>query len=222
MPHGHIHEPDSTFASVEWSHGEDSVLYVAEAKRPPTKSLFEAFPPSGSPAASNSQSLDSPYAYAPHWGECMRDRRHTVLALYSLAARRVRLLVDLSDANAFSNSNSASSCAPECPDPVPDRVLRCVPDVAVGCAASVGQALFAPRDTGVVFVAWAEWPRLGVAYEFNRASALYYVHLRDLRVRRLGSHDAPCVRSPRFSPDGRTLVWLENLLLNGPHMQCSR
>lgn len=143
----------------------------------------------------------------------MRGKQHTVLALYNMDTRQTRLLVDVRGDPAEKDGDGSGD--------VPTAVLTSLPGVEG--PASVGQAVWAPDDSGVVFVAWPEHPfRLGLTYCQNRAAALFSLELSSARVFRLSHPDTATARSPRFSPDGRTLVWLENLQLNGPHVQCSR
>lgn len=247
VPHGKVHEAESLFATLEWSHSESALLYVAEAKQPKRVSFFDGYPASSDTSSNHQLKADSPsesslslfgadaanskatatsnskekpkaggqYRFAEDWGEAMRGKQHTVLALYNVDTRHTRLLVDVRGDPATADNNGEDAAASAA------AVLTALPGVEG--PASIGQAVWAPDDSGVVFVAWPERPfRLGLTYCQNRASALYFLELSSARVVRLSHPDAACARSPRFSPDGRTLVWLENMQLNGPHVQCSR
>uniref|UniRef100_A0A8B9TXP9 acylaminoacyl-peptidase n=1 Tax=Anas platyrhynchos TaxID=8839 RepID=A0A8B9TXP9_ANAPL len=77
---------------------------------------------------------------------------------------------------------------------------------------SPGQALWSPDDTGVVFVGWWHEPfRLGLSA--CRAFSIWKwpAELLSAQPR------AAC--SPRLSPDGRRLLYLEGAV-GGPHRQC--
>ncbi|XP_074458369.1 acylamino-acid-releasing enzyme-like isoform X4 [Larus michahellis] len=86
---------------------------------------------------------------------------------------------------------------------------------------SPGQALWSPNDCGVVFVGWWHEPfRLGLNACSNRRSGIFYLDLASGCCELLSSeHGAVC--SPRLSPDGRRLLYLEGGL-GGPHRQCLR
>ncbi|NWU63418.1 APEH enzyme, partial [Pterocles burchelli] len=81
---------------------------------------------------------------------------------------------------------------------------------------SPGQALWSPDDRGVVFVGWWHEPfRLGLSACSNRRwdpPAPCWELLS-------AEHRAAC--SPRLSPDGRHLLYLEGDV-GGPHRQCLR
>ncbi|KAM9276670.1 acylamino-acid-releasing enzyme-like [Morus bassanus] len=84
---------------------------------------------------------------------------------------------------------------------------------------SPGQALWSPDDRGVVFVGWWHEPfRLGLSACSNRRSGIFYLDLASGHCELLSAeHSAAC--SPRLSPDGRRLLYLEGNL-GGPHRQC--
>ncbi|XP_074909235.1 acylamino-acid-releasing enzyme-like isoform X1 [Buteo buteo] len=86
---------------------------------------------------------------------------------------------------------------------------------------SPGQALWSPDDRGVVFVGWWHEPfRLGLSACSNRRSGVFYLDLAGGRCELLSAErGAAC--SPRLSPDGRRLLYLEGGL-GGPHRQCLR
>ncbi|XP_075288481.1 acylamino-acid-releasing enzyme-like isoform X2 [Opisthocomus hoazin] len=86
---------------------------------------------------------------------------------------------------------------------------------------SPGQALWSPGDTGVLFVGWWHEPfRLGLSACSNRRSGIFHLDLGSGHCELLSAeHRAAC--SPRLSPDGRRLLYLEGCL-GGPHRQCLR
>ncbi|XP_076010063.1 LOW QUALITY PROTEIN: acylamino-acid-releasing enzyme [Genypterus blacodes] len=93
------------------------------------------------------------------------------------------------------------------------RVLQGVPP-----HVSPGQALWAPGGQSVFFVGWCHEPfRLGLKFCSNRRSALFRLDL-DGRCECL-SEENVSVSSPRLSPDGAALVFLQGRVF-GPHNQC--
>ncbi|XP_011300433.1 acylamino-acid-releasing enzyme isoform X2 [Fopius arisanus] len=81
-------------------------------------------------------------------------------------------------------------------------------------ALSPGQVIWTPNGDGIVGIAWNHEPRyLGLVACTNRESWVFL--LKDGVFQKL-SGDNRGVRSPRFSPDGKKLVWLERDL-SGPH-----
>ncbi|XP_009475122.1 PREDICTED: acylamino-acid-releasing enzyme-like [Nipponia nippon] len=86
---------------------------------------------------------------------------------------------------------------------------------------SPGQALWSPDDCGVVFVGWWHEPfRLGLRACSNRRSGIFHLDLASGLCELLSAeHSAAC--SPRLSPNGRRLLYLEGDL-GGPHRQCLR
>ncbi|XP_052094741.1 acylamino-acid-releasing enzyme-like isoform X1 [Mytilus californianus] len=86
---------------------------------------------------------------------------------------------------------------------------------------SLGQAVWAPSDSGVVFTGWKNGPyRLGLIYCPIRESAIYYWDTVSNKCERL-SDDTRCSALPRFSPDGSKLIYFDNDI-GGPHYQCAR
>ncbi|OPJ80757.1 acylamino-acid-releasing enzyme-like [Patagioenas fasciata monilis] len=86
---------------------------------------------------------------------------------------------------------------------------------------SPGQALWSPDDRGVVFVGWWHEPfRLGLRSCSNRRSGIFHLDLASGYCELLSAEcGATC--SPRLSPDGRRLLYLEGTV-GGPHRQCLR
>ncbi|XP_064779371.1 S9 family peptidase isoform X1 [Oncorhynchus masou masou] len=105
--------------------------------------------------------------------------------------------------------------------------VLCVADVAKGTVTvlqgvpshvSPGQALWAHDGECVFFVGWWHEPfRLGLRFCSNRRSALFCLDLEGNCECLSG--DTSSVSSPRLSPDGRYLVYLEGQVF-GPHSQC--
>ncbi|KAJ1522012.1 hypothetical protein ONE63_002334 [Megalurothrips usitatus] len=74
---------------------------------------------------------------------------------------------------------------------------------------SPGQVIWTADGKGIVGVAWKNEPRrLGLVYCTNRESVIFHLSLDSGKFDVLSSENH-AVRSPRFSPDGRYLVWLQ-------------
>lgn len=83
---------------------------------------------------------------------------------------------------------------------------------------SPGQAIWAPEDSGIVFVGWDGSPwKLGVFACNNKRSQLYYYELETNTYVSIGEVNKS-IYSPRFSPDGNILVYLQSEV-GGPHFQ---
>ncbi len=105
-------------------------------------------------------------------------------------------------------------------------------------ATSYGHPVFTPDGTGIVVAAWPHTHRkLGLKFCLNRVSSILYLPLPGSAGSAGGSGDATstsvstatpvvpvllscaspvCARSPTFSPDGKSLLWIENAA-GGPH-----
>ncbi|XP_062826169.1 acylamino-acid-releasing enzyme [Anolis carolinensis] len=84
---------------------------------------------------------------------------------------------------------------------------------------SPGQALWSPDNKSIVFVGWWHEPfRLGLSACSNRRSALFLLDLTEKSCELLSSDDK-AVSSPRLSPDGARLIYLEGPVF-GPHRHC--
>ncbi|ORY01930.1 alpha/beta-hydrolase [Basidiobolus meristosporus CBS 931.73] len=84
---------------------------------------------------------------------------------------------------------------------------------------SPGQPIFNP-DGKIIFTGYETEPRLyGIVFCHNRRTAIYQVNTDGTDLRML-SDESSSVRSPRLSPDGRTLVYLRNGA-GGPHNMCT-
>ncbi|KAL1417073.1 hypothetical protein MTO96_027133 [Rhipicephalus appendiculatus] len=83
---------------------------------------------------------------------------------------------------------------------------------------SWGGAVWAPEDVGILFVGWEGHPwKLGLVYTNNRRSRLYYYEFETNSYATIGDTNKS-ICSPRFSPDGNTLVYLQSEV-GGPHFQ---
>lgn len=74
---------------------------------------------------------------------------------------------------------------------------------------------------GFIFVGTESKPyRLGGIYCEQRPSSIFHIDLASGSCKQL-SADGMAVCTPRFSPNGHSLIWLENRAF-GPHRQCKR
>ncbi|XP_006003443.1 acylamino-acid-releasing enzyme [Latimeria chalumnae] len=194
--HGKVYEDDQ-FGCLVWSHSESHLLYVAEKKRPKTESFFQTKPPENS---SDSAEEDEVTIKTDRKEKAVKGDEFVFYEDWgeTLVSKSVPVLCVLDI-----ESNNIS-------------VLEGIPDYV-----SPGQAFWAPEDTGVLFIGWWHEPfRLGLKYCCNRRSAMFYVNLTDGKCEQLSS-DGNSVWSPRLSPDGGRIVYLE-MEVFGPHLQCCR
>ncbi|XP_066553659.1 acylamino-acid-releasing enzyme isoform X2 [Amia ocellicauda] len=186
--HGKVYE-DAQFGSLAWSSCESRVLYVAERRRAKAESL-----PVLQPTPANGSEGAGPSGMEEQAG---REDRSVYREDWGEGLTSKSLPV-LCVADVHKGSVS---------------VLQGVPE-----QVSPGQALWAPGDSGVVFVGWWHEPfRLGLRFCSNRRSAVFCVDLEG-NCECLSS-DSSAVSSPRLSPDGRSLVYLQGRVF-GPHAQC--
>ncbi|XP_032431432.1 acylamino-acid-releasing enzyme-like isoform X2 [Xiphophorus hellerii] len=191
--HGKVYE-DEQFGSLVWSHSETHLLYVAEKKRPETKSFFQTELPELSSIEDEEETMrvekkdtikGEQFVYYEDWGEAFVGKSCPVLCVLDIEGDNVSVL-----------------------EGVPDSI-------------SPGQAFWAPGDTGVVFIGWWHEPfRLGLKFCPNRRSSLFYVDLTGGKCEQLSS-DTSAVYSPRLSPDQCRIIYLE-CSVYGPHMQCCK
>uniref|UniRef100_A0A8C4TWZ9 Acylamino-acid-releasing enzyme n=1 Tax=Falco tinnunculus TaxID=100819 RepID=A0A8C4TWZ9_FALTI len=190
--HSSVYDDDQ-FGCLAWSHSETHLLYVAEKKRPKAESFFQSKAPE---LGTSDEDTGHPKKEdAPLKGEQFvyhEDWGET------LSTRSVPVLCILDI-----EGNSVS-------------VLEGIPE-----HLSPGQALWSPDDRGVVFVGWWHEPfRLGLSACSNRRSGIFHLDLASRRCELLSAErSATC--SPRLSPDGQRLLYLEGDL-GGPHRQCLR
>ena len=82
--------------------------------------------------------------------------------------------------------------------------------------------MWTPDGKGIVFVGYDHLPeRLGLVYCPIRKSRLYHLVLGQSKMALPLTFEDQAARCPRFSPDGRTLVYLETEV-GGPHFRAMR
>lgn len=86
---------------------------------------------------------------------------------------------------------------------------------------SPAQATWRPNTDEIVFSALYHEPyKVGSIFCDNRRSAMFHYIMKDSQCELISS-DENCCRSPRFSPDGSKLVYLQNKVW-GPHKHCKQ
>ncbi|KAJ7316674.1 hypothetical protein JRQ81_002836 [Phrynocephalus forsythii] len=187
--HGKVYT-DEQFGCFSWSSSEEQILYVAERRRSKAQTLS---PQDRSPRGEKPSEAGTASHHA-----LFQDEKFVYYDNWgeALADKSVPVLCVL---NIETGEVS---------------VLEGIPG-----HISPGQALWSPDDTGVVFVGWGHEPfRLGLSACSNRRSALFHLDLSECSCEQLSS-DYQAVSSPRLSPDGRRLIYLEGPVF-GPHRQC--
>ncbi|OQR75296.1 acylamino-acid-releasing enzyme-like [Tropilaelaps mercedesae] len=172
--HGKVHMTGN-FASFQWGHIENKLLYIAERKPAKKDSYF-----------TRKLALDAErgteYQLDESYGEQQEEHVSPVICILNVANMAVSVIQDFPD-----------MCAP-------------------------GQAVWAPDDNGIVFVGFQQYAyKLGLTYCKNRHSKLYVYDLDQHTFCTIGETDK-AIYSPRFSPDGATLVYLQSEV-GGPHRQ---
>lgn len=152
------------------------------------------------------------------WSECenkllyVAERSRNTSAEEESAYRKDKSVYCEDWGEALTNRSVPALCAVDLQGGVVSVLQGVPPDV------SPGQALWAPGSQSVFFVGWYHEPfRLGLKFCSNRRSALFKLDL-DGHCECL-SGDNLSVSSPRLSPDGCTLVYLQGAVF-GPHNQC--
>ncbi|PKU33245.1 acylamino-acid-releasing enzyme-like [Limosa lapponica baueri] len=189
--HGEVYT-EGPFACLAWSHSEMRLLYVAEKSRPKPRPPCPWDVPGAGRLAEEDED-EEVGAVCPGEQFVYREDWGEALSTRSVP---VLCVLDL----------EGSSLS----------VLEGIPE-----HLSPGQALWSPDDRGVVFVGWWHEPfRLGLRACSNRRSGIFHLDLASGCCELLSAErSAAC--SPRLSPDGRRLLYLEGGL-GGPHRQCLR
>lgn len=106
--HGKIYEDDQ-FGSLEWSHSETHLLYVAERKVPKIKSYFDEKQETG--ASASEVEKGNEFVYKDNWGEQLSEKIHPILCVLDIEGGCISLLENLPD-------NISPGQAVWCPDDV--------------------------------------------------------------------------------------------------------
>ncbi|KAI8561214.1 hypothetical protein RHMOL_Rhmol04G0320800 [Rhododendron molle] len=190
--HGSVYS-DGWFEGISWNSDETLIAYVAEEPSP-SKPTFSGlgYKKRGS-AEKDCGSWKGQGDWEEDWGETYAGKRQPALFVI--------------------NINSGEVCGVE----------------GIGKSLSIGQVVWAPSTKGLhqylVFVGWSSGGRkLGIKYCYNRPCALYAVRApfhesegNELRPKENVSEDVQVVNLthsissaffPRFSPDGKFLVFL--------------
>ncbi|XP_067907578.1 acylamino-acid-releasing enzyme-like [Heterodontus francisci] len=191
--HGKVYEDDQ-FGCLVWSHSETLILYIAEKKRPKAESFFQTkLELSVEEEDDDSNKADK--FQKPVKGDQFvywEDWGETLVN----KSTPVLCVLDIESGNI------------SILDGVPEHI-------------SPGQAIWAPKDTSIIFVGWWHMPwRLGLKYCTNRKSALYCVDLMGSECLQISS-GVNSVHSPRLSPDQRHVIYLEGGNLRTHHQCCS-
>ncbi|XP_030828374.1 acylamino-acid-releasing enzyme isoform X1 [Strongylocentrotus purpuratus] len=189
--HGKVYE-DGEFGCLEWSSCESQLLYVAEKKQPKAVSYFDKSKEGGSEENPETDAKKKDPEVKGDQFVHRQDWGELLVGKHS----PVPCILNLQTGQVT------------IPEGLPNDV-------------SVGQAIWTPDDSGIVFTGWENEPyRLGLIYCRNRRSAIYHLDLSSQTCNTI-SITGQSVRSPVFSPDASKLIYIQNSC-HGPHMQCAQ
>eukprot|EP00467_Chlorarachnion_reptans_P007269 CAMPEP_0114537610 /NCGR_PEP_ID=MMETSP0109-20121206/29673_1 /TAXON_ID=29199 /ORGANISM="Chlorarachnion reptans, Strain CCCM449" /LENGTH=865 /DNA_ID=CAMNT_0001721517 /DNA_START=146 /DNA_END=2743 /DNA_ORIENTATION=- len=163
---------------LSWSRDESRVAYIAEPNAPKCTNFFDAASPEDGADDAKKSTPGNAFEYKEHWGETMTDVLSPKPFVLDLKSQRVY----------------AVKGAPK--------------------GISVGQVEWSPDNARFVCVGFCEEPRrLGLLYYNTRRSSLYLASGEESKdedavpwTRITGDGDHSPV-NPRFSPDGKTLIY---------------
>ncbi|GBP39847.1 Acylamino-acid-releasing enzyme [Eumeta japonica] len=185
--HGDVYA-DGEFGCLDWSPDETAVVYVAERKLPKMESYIKR-QPAKAKNCDGSTSTDTEVRVGEEY--IYRQDWGEQLIGKHLSVIVICNVVDQSF-----------------------KVLEGLPE-----SWCPGQVCFAPEGDYVVGVGWETEPRrLGLLFATNRPSFIFslaYTGPKANEMRKLSKPEM-AVRSPRFSPNGDKLVWLQRKA-TGPH-----
>ncbi|KAG8224058.1 hypothetical protein J437_LFUL001135 [Ladona fulva] len=194
--HGEVYA-DGTFGCIEWSPCERRVLYIAEKKRPKAAPFYSVKPIPEKPTEENDDNKPvqgSEYDFIEDWGEQLTGKSQPVLAVYDVEK----------DAPVIWEEGLPEGYCP--------GQATWIPNLQPVLGTASGDMDVEEDAEGVVGIAWKSEPRrLGLIFCTNREGILFHANSAGkIRVLR-GLSGGISPRSPRFSPDGSQLVWLERL-----------
>ncbi|RMC00063.1 hypothetical protein DUI87_23473 [Hirundo rustica rustica] len=200
--HGDVYT-EGPFACLAWSHSETRLLYVAEKSRPKREPPCPWDVPGAAwPAAEDEDEETSMPGATGHGAD-------------QIVPQGKQFVYHEDWGEALSTRSEPVLCVLDL-EGLSLSVLEGVPE-----HLSPGQALWSPDDHGVVFVGWWNTPfRLGLNACSNRRSGIFHLDLASGCCELLSAENAS-VCSPRLSPDGQRLLYLEGVV-GGPHRQCLR
>jgi len=88
--HGNVYDNDKVFGTLEWSHAETHLLYIAERKVPKSKSYF-ARKVEGKDDDEGELAKFDEFVYRESWGEQLADKCHPVLCVLDIETGCIRL-----------------------------------------------------------------------------------------------------------------------------------
>ncbi|GIX71146.1 acylamino-acid-releasing enzyme [Caerostris darwini] len=198
--HGKISRNDP-FKCFEWSSDEKFLLYAAEEKQPKSVSYFK-----NSNKKEETDSIIKELLHPkPHIEMIYRFSKYFFAILSVIPFLR-------GEEYTF-KEEWGEACVGD------HHTVLCMLEIETGKVEVLPTSQMGPDDESIIFVGWKEFPyRLGVWACRNRRSTIYAMNLRNKDIEILTPDYNICVRSPRFSPNFDTLIYLENSG-GGPHFK---
>ncbi|KAG8534922.1 hypothetical protein GDO81_029920, partial [Engystomops pustulosus] len=121
--HGKVYE-DEQFGCLSWSHSETHLLYIAEHKRPKSKSFFDAADPITEEEEGGATKTSKGEQFVLHedWGEGLVDRSLPVLCVLDIESGNISVLEGIPN---HVSPGQVSMWPP--PDNLPPRVTQHLP-----------------------------------------------------------------------------------------------
>lgn len=190
--HGPVYT-DEWFEGISWNDDETLIAYIAEEPLP-SKPVFDGLGYKKGPSADKESGIWKGQGdWEEHWGETYSGKRQPALFVINVNSGEVRAV---------------------------DGINK---------SLSVGQVVWAPSSSTnsckyLVFVGWSAengpqqvWRKLGIKYCYNRPCALYAISSPFHELGNITEDLATAINLtkgissafiPRFSPDGKSLVFL--------------